>query len=402
MSITVKADTTSDILSKYAYKKYVVDNKGHYHVFLSTASFQSTIFSSMTVYDLNIGKPDTISQAEYLISTVTYPSSIYPIALTYDGYTWEIEIPVVASKSATALYWIFIADALISSSSDTKPSGFPTVDLDSGVTIDEVQAEINSALNATTSATTSAKNIQTEITNNYIQYNNGDISLTQLQANIDSLVQQLQNLNNLSNTTISDKIAINNAITQTQIVQDAANKDAIIKEMEEDLTVSSSTSSAITGKINEANTVFNNYSQGDTTQSEAVTQINQYITYLTNLITPEMPTADIEAINAGINTINGIKDSIVNHSELDPEVSDKSQASDKEEMEYLNNLEAETTDNIDSLKSKVDSSINEAQANQIKNNVITPILQNTLLTKILPISALFMVLAVTLGFKYRL
>lgn len=206
----------------------------------------------------------------------------------------------------------------------------------------------------------------------------------------------------MSGSTIADKIAINNAITQTQLVQDAANKDEIIAELEEDLKVSVSVSNTITGKINEAKQTFQNFSQGSITQTQAVTQINQYITNLTSLIASETPTADIEAINAGINTINGIKDSLVNHSELDPDVSEKSQASDQEEMEYLSNLEAETTDDINSLKNKVDSSISENEANVIKNNIISPILENTLLIKVLPISALFMVLAVTLGFKYRL
>lgn len=337
-----------------------------------------------------------------LNATYNYSNRYNSPIVIYNGNPASILSSLTSLKIWTNSNWSSAEKALVGSFSNDLES----IGITSGITEAQVnqliQNQLNTTLNSTTSVTTQANNIQTQITNNYISYSNGEIDLATLQANIDSLAQQLENLNNSSGATISDKIAINNAITQTQLVQDAANKDAIIQEMEEDLTVSSSTSSVITGKINEANQVFNQYDTGDITQSEAVTQINQYITYLTQLITPETPTADIEAINAGVNTINGIKDSITSHSDLDDTVSDEAQRSDQEEKEYLEDITSETTDNINSLKSKVDSSISESQANEVKEQVITPLLQNTLIIKVLPIAALFMVLAVTLGFKYKL
>lgn len=413
-SITIKADTTSDILNAYSYRYYIVDFTGNYHVWLSNQEIRSVKarIADIELHDLNLGVEDKL---ENTTSHYFYASPYYnnnkPIILNYNGGVWEIEIPMyddyryytlTASSAIVYTGWIFARQDTITTFSSSAPSGFPVIDLNSGVTLDQVQTEIDTALNATTNITTQAKNIQTQVTNNYISYSNGEINLSTLQANINNLAQQLENLNNSSGATISDKIAINNAITQTQLVQDAANKDQIIQEMEQDLTVSSSVSATITGKINQANQAFNNYSQGSTTQTEAVTQINQYITQLTQLITPQTPTADINAINAAIDTINGIKDSVASHSDLDDSVSESAQNSDKEELEYLEDIEAETTDDIDSLKSKVDNTISESQANQVKNNVIAPILQNTLIVKLLPIAALFMVLAVTLGFKYRL
>lgn len=410
---TVKADATSDLLNKYSVKWYVIDNKGYYHVYLMTTAMTNKYIDQSRngqynyysyAMDFNNGLTYDIDTIDGLfwVTQGTANNQPYPISLDYNGVQWEINIPLFSYVNANTFQWNFIDNRFVTSATQSAPSGFPAVKIESGVTLEQVQTQINNALNSTTSATTSANNIQTNVTNNYISYVNGNITLNQLQANLDNLKQQLEDLNSMSGTTLADKMAINNAITQTQLVQDAANKDAIIAEMEEDLTVSSPISATITGKINQANQIFNQYDTGDITQTEAVTQINQYITQLTQLITPKTPTADINAINAAINTINGIKDSVTSHSDLDNSVSESAQNSDKEELEYLDNLEAETTDNIDSLKSKVDNSISESQANQVKNNVIAPILQNTLIVKVLPIAALFMVLAVTLGFKYRL
>lgn len=405
----VSTTVNADIVSDYTYKYYVKDKLGNYHLLLSDAKFQVSTTSSTPesdkyyLYDLNNGDWSVVTAGgiSSVVVNKPFPSALI---LTYTGASWESYLPMWEPYTSSQGMYHFFEYSFIDTYSTSKPSGFPTVSL--GLTKNDVQSmintSINTSLNKTTGITTSAKEIQTEATNAYVDYSNGTLTLAELQATINDLASQLEDLNNSNSATLADKIAVNNAITQTQLVQDAANKDAIIAEMEADLTVSSSVSATITGKINQANQVFTEYSQGSTTQSEAVTQINQYITQLTQLITPQTPTADINAINAAINTINGIKDSVTTHSDLNNDVSESAQLSDQEELEYLEDIEAETTDNIDSLKSKVDTSINESQANEVKDNVITPILQNTLLAKILPIAGLFMVLAVTLGFRYRL
>lgn len=260
--------------------------------------------------------------------------------------------------------------------------------LPQGLTQERVEELINESLNTTTEAGQQANTIINNTTNQYNLYLSGSTSKETMLQNIE---RNIDTLSELTPSTLLDAMSINNGLTYNQTIQDKLLN-----------TTSSNIASQITGKINQANQTFQSYSEGSTTQTEAVTQINQYITQLTNLITAETPTADIEAINTAINTINGIKDSVTSHSDLDNSVSESAQQSDQEELEYLENIEAETTDSIDTLKSKVDNSINETQANQVKNNVIAPILQNTLIVKVLPIAALFMVLAVTLGFKYRL
>lgn len=294
--------------------------------------------------------------------------------------------------------WTAAEKALVNSFS----SDLSSIGITSGLTESQVQQIVNQSINSTTSVTTSAQSYQQQAINNYQQYQNGTITLSTLETRLNNIITQLNTLNNSASATLADKVAINNALTQTQIINDTAIKDAIIYEMEEDLTTSSNITSSITAQVTNANNTFQNFTQGSVTQSEAVTQINQYITNLTQLITTQTPTADVEAINTAVNTINSIKNSITNYSDLDKDTSELAIQSDNEEIEYLENITAETTDSINSLKSKVDTSISDLQANEVKEQIITPLLQNTLIIKVLPIAALFMVLAVTLGFKYKL
>lgn len=402
MSTTVKAD----IVSEYTYKYYVKDKLGNYHLLLSDAKFQvSTTTSTATSnkyyqYDLNTGdwSVGTAGGISSVVVNSPFPSALI---LTYTGATWESHLPMWEPYSTSQGMYHFFEYTFIDTYSTSKPSGFPAVSL--GLTKSDVQSmidtSINTSLNKTTSVSTSAKNIQSEATNAYVDYSNGTITLAQLQATIDDLASQLESLNNSSSATLADKIAVNNAITQTQLVQDAANKDAIIQEMEEDLTVSSSVSSTITGKINEANQIFNQYSQGTKTQTEAVTQINQYITQLTQLITPQTPTADINAINSAINTINGIKDSVTTHSELSPDVSEEQVQSDQEEIEMLNEMMSVMQEQV--VENKMEDQRVAGQAGDI-NSILEPIWNNKYMTYLVGVSGVLILACIVLHTKYRM
>lgn len=273
-----------------------------------------------------------------------------------------------------------------------------TINLPHGMTESRVNELINESLNATTSIAGNANNLQQQAINYYQQYTEGSITLNQLTVNLNNIVNQLNTLNQQPNATLADKVAINNALTNTQIVNDSANKDAIIDEMQNDLQVSSSITTAITGKINQANQTFQNYSQGAVTQSEAVTQINQYITYLTGLISPQSTTADIEAINTAINTINGIKNSITSYSDLDKNTSESVIQSDQEELDYLDELTAETLGTIQDISPEKEFS--EQQKTEA-SNILSVIWQNDLIKKLIPICACFMVVCVVLGIRYK-
>lgn len=403
VSTTIKADPV-----RFTYITYLLDvnNGGEYcfvsndepHVYASTANASTySKVLGLGVFE-NYIYPIAYSTAvnDWVSLQVTWNDSTIKRAYIY-GTSTQVSAGVVPlyiyigpENFGTLSNFYIITNASLSAKEQSLFYAYSNdlSQLPQGLTEEKVQDIINESLNNTTEAGQQANTIINNTTNQYNLYLSGSTSKETMLQNVEN---NIDTLSNLTPSTILDAMSINNGLTYNQTIQDKLLN-----------TTSSNISSQITGKINQANQTFQNYSEGTTTQTEAVTQINQYITQLTNLITAETPTADIEAINTAINTINGIKDSVTSHSDLDNSVSESAQQSDQEELEYLENIEAETTDSIDTLKSKVDNSINETQANQVKNNVIAPILQNTLIVKVLPIAALFMVLAVTLGFKYRL
>ena len=65
-----------------------------------------------------------------------------------------------------------------------------------------------------------ANTIQTNISNYYTQYKNGDITQEEMQQAINEAIAQLKSLNDTSGNTLADLMAINNALTYAQTVQD--------------------------------------------------------------------------------------------------------------------------------------------------------------------------------------
>lgn len=402
MSITVNADATDDILSNYSYMYYCINKEGLQSIVLTNKSVSETTLNSSNAVLMNPNNQQTIklsnsSSTDYYVS-LRYDSEIYPLIFTYDGNQWIYEIaPYFVKYSELA----FCFGAVISFDywSTTKPTDFPELVINQGLTIEEVQQLVNQSINSTTSATTSANNYQQQALNNYQQYQNGTITLSTLETRLNNIVTQLNALNNSASATLADKVAINNALTQTQIINDTAIKDAIIQEMEEDLTASSNITSSIATQVSNANNTFQNFTQGSITQSVAVTQINQYITTLTNLITPQTPTADVEAINTAVNSINGIKDSITNYSELDPNVSESQISSDQEEIEMLNELVSVMQDQT--IENKMQDQQIAGQSDEI-NSVLEPLWSNKYMTYLIGVSGVLILACIVLHTKYRM
>lgn len=394
----VEADINID---SYPYKVYMYDTtNGIYYVFLSNQSITTDSRPTIPtlVTDFNYGTTYYLRKSGYYLST-PYVSGNKPLLLSYNtSNEWTVYVPVTDYER-----WFVYRSGTFST---TKPAGFPEIDL-GGVDLDAIYANVqsmidsslNTSLNATTSTTTTANNLNSQVSTAYTNYANGTITASALQSQLDSIKSQLQTLMNKSTNTISDRLNVQNTLTYTQIVQDVVIQDNIIAELEEDLKVSSSVSTAITGKINEANQTFTNYSQGSVSQSEAVTQINQYITYLTSLISSETPTADIEAINAGINTINGIKESITSYSDLDSGISDSAQNSDQAELDYLEKIMSETTSTIQDMSPEKKFSSQQISSG---NNILAIVWDNEIINRIIPLAACFMVVCVALGIRYKL
>lgn len=397
VSITVNAEVTLD---DFPYKKYFED-AGYYYAIISKVEFeqlsQSANFPPDNYWDFNTGMSTeaTNNQNWWCVEgTYDYNTSsyIYPEAYLCTWYPtgWQLR----NGWASGAYLCLFPAmDDLT-----TLPSDFPSLEFES----------LEEALSKTTSTTNTALTIQSNVGASYSQYQAGQIDLSTLEAGLQSALDQLESLANASGNTLSDQVAVNNAITYTQTIQQITNTENIIntQQINEDLV------KLIDQWLNDINIAYEKYTNelglgnilGRLNQSEAIAEISNTIYKVSSILREGSykNSSDINAINAVINYANNKITSLQNYNELDSTVAEKSQASDAEELEYLDNLEAETTDNINTLKVKVDSSINQTQADQVKQQIIQPILQNTLLIKILPIAALFMVLAVTLGFKYRL
>lgn len=386
--ITVNAGSVND----FPYRKYIVNNGTYYALIISKKSI-STCTVSNTTNIISLDNAITASgDSNSYYCTARTDNTAY--VLLYDDLTgWSVHYPSMYKSSNGVIqnnYLLYTTNK--SESYDTAPAGFPDIDIKS---FDSILDEMDDILNATTSTTTEANKIQNNLAGSYKDYQNGNITSDQMQSNVTSARDQLNNLNSNANNTLADLIAINNGLTYADTVQDVINADNIIATQKP----SANVTNTITGKTNEANKIQQQYTAGDIPQSDAVTVINQYVTQLTQLITPESTTADITAINTAISTINGIRDSIAHDSDLDQDISDSAQNSNKEEIDYLDDLTSETTASISDISA--DKQFNDTQK-QSANNIIALVWDNEILKRLVPICAIFMVVCVTLGVKYRL
>lgn len=394
MSTTVNAGN----IDNYPYKRFIIYQNGSTYTYALIISDQNiktnSAISGYYVTDLNTGLSSAVGSStsyNYYFSTTT---DAHAYILTYNDINgWNISLPGYCSKSNILV--LYINDSNVKSYTDA-PAGFPTVNIPSIDSIlDQMDTKLDNILNATTSTTTEANKIQNNLANSYNDYQNGNISSDQMQQNVTSARDQLNNLNNNANNTLADLIAINNGLTYADTVQDVVNANNIIETQKP----SANVTNTITGKLNEANKIQKQYTAGDIKQSEAVTVINQYVTQLTQLITPESTTADITAINTAVSTINGIRDSIAHDSDMDSDVSDKSQEHDKSDLDYISKLDQGYTADDLSVSDQYGQSSNYASQ---MGDLLSVIWDNELLKLIIPISAIMVVISVVLGRRYRL
>lgn len=251
----------------------------------------------------------------------------------------------------------------------------------------DVEELINESLNTQTEAGQAAQTVINNTTNQYNLYLAGDIDSETMQSYVTS---NIDTLSDLTPSTLLDAMQINNGLTYNQTIQDQLLN-----------TASGNVQSMITGYISTINTAVLNYQSGTTSQADAVTIIQQQINNLNQLITngTATTTADINAVNAAINAANGSLDSVTGYSDVSQEASDKSQASDAEELAFLDELEAETTTTVEQLSPK-----NTYTASEISDTgtVLDLIWEIDILKKIVGIAACFMVISVALGVRYKL
>ena len=276
-------------------------------------------------------------------------------------------------------------------------TNFDSLNLHAGITEETILNIVNESINSTTQTTTQAQSSQASLATDYQSYQEGSLSAQSLQVSVDNTVTTLNNLNNNTSNTLADLIAVNNGLTYAQTVQDKINADEIIETQ----TVTSTVQLNINGYINQANTSYNEFTSGTKTQSEAIEVIQKQIINLNNIITSGQAktAADVAAVNAAINTVQNTSNSVHNYAELDKTVSDKSQQSDNEELEYIGNLQSETTSTLEDLS--ISSTLDSNDTGEAKN-IFTIVWENKAVKMFLPIAACFMIICIVLGAKYKL
>lgn len=385
-----------DFPYKYYYKIASTDsyiNNYNYIVAISTHSLTDISHSGSYSYyalDLNTRLKYSISRSsshKYFGISATTHANVY--ILTYSiANGWELHLPWMMYGNGS---YIITWDITNSQFINTVPTDMPEI------TINNIDDAIQNVLNGTTATSTQAQNLQAGLATDYSSYKNGDISSQTLQVSVDNTVDSLNTLNNNTGNTLADLIAVQNGLTYAQTVQDKINADEIISTQ----TVTNTVQTKINKYVTDANNAYSKFISGEISQSYAINYIQKQITFLNNIIGNEATTAaDIAAVNAAINTIQNTSNSVHNYKELNKEISKKAQQSDSEELNYINNLQNETTSQLQDFAPS--QQMNSQQQTEVKNNLLNLIWDNELIKMILPLAGACMIICVTLGIKYKL
>lgn len=411
--ITVNAEQIST--TEFPYQVYIPEIK---EIWISKSQIKQFTLDGASNTLLYVRGPDgvqissnsTYQQNAYWCSEVEYNRtgfklvyvdnvgwSAYTLARTwrnsynnYNGYIFEKQSTYLTNYNVTV-------SSKQQSITGAKSYSVGSINIEGSLSEEDINNLINDSLNNTTQTTNQAQNAQASLSTDYESYKNGNISSQALQVSVDNTVSTLNNLNDNSGNTLADLMAVNNGLTYAQTVQDKINADEIIATQ----TVTSTVQLNINGYINQANNAYNDFTSGNKTQSEAIEVIQQQIINLNNIITSgqAQTSADVAAVNAAINTVQNTSNSVHNYAELDKTVSDKSQQSDEEELNYITNLQEETTSSLEELS--IYNSIDSSDSDEAKN-IFSIVWENKAVQMFLPIAACFMIISIVLGAKYKL
>lgn len=384
--VSTTVDAADFNLADYPYKYYCSFSQQYPNYQYIVAVSNKQLFKiyhngsySYSATDLNTRLIHSISKSSshqyWGVSSMYFPVDMY--ILTYDSVNaWQVHLPwLMTGNGSNVIAW----DLSSEDYSTTVPSGMPEV------VIEDIDSAIQGVLNGTTQTTTDANQIQVNISNSYTSYQNGGITQAEMQQAIDSAISQLNTLNSNSGNTLSDLIAVQNALTYAQTVQD----ELLLRP-------STTIITNVQNVLQNVTTLVHQYQNGTVPQGQAMQQLRAYVYSLSQLLAGNPSVSDVEVINTGINTVNNFIEVISNSAELDKDVSDKSQQSDSEELEYLQSLE--TTSTI--------SDLSPSQQMQSQASGVQPLLSvvwdNELIKIVLPLAAGFLVISVALGRKFKL
>lgn len=263
-----------------------------------------------------------------------------------------------------------------------------------GLTEEKILEIVNSSINATTNTYNEATSIYNTITNNYTLYKEGKLDKETLQANLIQAINQLNELNNNTGNTLADLMAINNALTYAQTIQ----QELLLKP-------STSVTTSVQTILQAVSNLVQQYQAGTVTQAQAMQELRGYAYQLAQLIQTDTTISDIEVINTGTNVVNNFIDIISNNNELKKEVSDLSQKSDKDELDFIESIETDkSVEDLAPSKIYLQGQVSTTDSNggETIQDLFKAVWDNALVKILVPIFAGFSVVAVVLGRKYKL
>lgn len=263
-----------------------------------------------------------------------------------------------------------------------------------GLTEEKILEIVNSSINATTNTYNEATSIYNTITKNYTLYKEGKLDKETLQATLTQAINQLNELNNNTGNTLADLMAINNALTYAQTIQ----QELLLKP-------STSITKSVQTILQAVSNLVQQYQAGTVTQAQAMQELRGYAYQLAQLIQTDTTISDIEVINTGTNVVNNFIEIISNNSELKKEVSDLSQKSDKDELDFIESIETDkSVEDLAPSKIYLQGQVSTTDSNggETIQDLFKAVWDNALVKILVPIFAGFSVVAVVLGRKYKL
>ena len=263
-----------------------------------------------------------------------------------------------------------------------------------GLTEEKILEIVNNSINATTNTYNQATSIYNTIQNNYTLYKEGKLDKETLQATLTQAINQLNELNNNTGNTLADLIAINNALTYAQTIQ----QELLLKP-------STSVTTSVQAILQAVSNLVKQYQTGTVTQAQAMQELRGYAYQLAQLIQTDTTISDIEVINTGTNVVNNFIEIISNNSELKKEVSDLSQQSDKDELDFIESIETDkSVEDLAPSKIYLQGQVSTTDNNdgETIQDLFNAVWNNALVKILVPIFAGFAVVAVVLGRKYKL
>ena len=109
-----------------------------------------------------------------------------------------------------------------------------------------------------------------------------------MQQAIDEAIARLKTINESSGNTLADLMAINNALTYAQTVQEELL-----------LTPSSSVTASVQTILQAVSNLVQQYQNGSVTQAQAMQELRGYAYQLAQLMQGELSISDVEVINTG-------------------------------------------------------------------------------------------------------